>query len=220
MGKMAALACLIVVSFLQSASTQQQGEGGSPRTTDQQCPDTHGWTGKYENFSYGFSIVIPEGYEGFWNSARCVNDKKDGSCVCMSDHGRIIPLSSEPYEPERHIEVYASHGAELDDPSVVEGVAHWLKYLEERSAKHTLSVREQAQIILDGVRGQRVVVRYYDKQLQKWFVEELIEVFKNGDEFTLYLRTPRDSYKHDKSIFEGVMASFAFRSAETNEVKE
>ena len=42
--------------------------------------------------------MIPEGYEGFWNSARCASDA--GGCTCMSDHGRIIPLSHEPYEDE------------------------------------------------------------------------------------------------------------------------
>ncbi len=220
MEKVLAFVCLIVGSFLQSVSTQLQQESGGPTPTVEQCPDTHGWSGKYENFSYGFSVLIPQGYEGFWNSARCVNDKKDGFCVCMSDHGRIIPLSSEPYEPERHIEIYASHGADLDEPSVAEGVAHWLGYLKKQSVAHTMLVRRRSDVTIDRVQGQRVVVRYRDKRLRQWFVEDLVELLKNGDEFTLYLRTPAKSYEHDKRIFDRVVASFAFGPSETNKAQE
>lgn len=216
MEKMLAFVWVIVASFLQSASAEQQQESSNVAPVKEECPDDHGWKGKYENFSYGFSIVIPRGYEGFWNSAACANDKKDGSCVCMSDHGRIIPLSSEPYEPERHIEAYASHGADLDEPSVAEGVAHWLKFIRESSGKNLMVVRKRSEITVDGVRGQRVIVRYYHKRLKKWFVEDLVELLKDGNEFTLYLRTPRRTYEHDKSIFEGVVASFVFSGTEVS----
>lgn len=213
MENMIALVCVTVASFLQSGSVQQQPDSSKEASVKEECPDTHGWTGKYENFSYGFSIVIPEGYQGFWNSATCGNDKADGSCVCMSDHGRVIPLSAEPYEPERHIEAYASHGAELDEPSVAEGIAHWLGYLKKRSVKGALLVRRRSEITIDGVRGERVVVRYYHRRLKRWFVEDLVELLKGGDEFTLYLHTPRKSYANDRRIFEGVVASFEFAKA-------
>src|SRR5215469_12005238 len=50
-------------------------------------------------------VVIPAGLKGLRNSASCVANS-DGR-ICLSDRGRIIPLTDEPSEPERHIEVYA-----------------------------------------------------------------------------------------------------------------
>lgn len=55
------------------------------------CPDEHPTTGQYRNDSYGFTVVIPKGFEGWWNSARCVPEPPDG-CTCMGDHGRGLPL--------------------------------------------------------------------------------------------------------------------------------
>src|SRR5580704_2464493 len=59
------------------------------------CPDEVPITGWYRNYSYGFSIIIPAGLKGFWNSARCIKD--GGDCVCMGDHGTYIPIRKEAY---------------------------------------------------------------------------------------------------------------------------
>jgi hypothetical protein len=59
------------------------------------CPDEIATTGYYRNYSYGFSISIPRGLKGYWNSARCVKNKRD--CVCMGDHGRFIPVDRYSY---------------------------------------------------------------------------------------------------------------------------
>src|SRR6267142_2464343 len=59
------------------------------------CPDEIVTTGYYRNYSYGFSISIPHGLKGFWNSARCEKDKQD--CVCMGDHGRFMPIDRFSY---------------------------------------------------------------------------------------------------------------------------
>jgi hypothetical protein len=193
---------------MQTVSTQQQPSNGSASTTVEECPDTHGWTGRYKNISYGFNITIPESYEGFWNSARCVSGA-DG-CTCMSDHGRIIPLSHEPYENERHIEVYASHGAELDEPTVAQAVTQNIRRISERARSNSLNIRKRSGITLAGVRGERVVVRYYDKRVKAWLVEDFIELLKDGDKYSLYLRTSRKNFEHDRRIFEAVVASFAF----------
>ncbi|WP_027360800.1 hypothetical protein [Desulforegula conservatrix] len=67
------------------------------------CPDEIPSLGKYRNYSFGFSILIPQGLKGFWNSAACIQEA-DGSCLCMSDHGRIIPLKND-----NTIEIYAGH---------------------------------------------------------------------------------------------------------------
>jgi hypothetical protein len=137
----------------------------------------------------------------------------------MSDHGRIIPLSHQPYEDERHIEVYASHGAELDEPTVANAVAQNLGSIRKRAPRRGLIVRKRLGVTLAGVRGERVVVRYYDKRMQAWLVEDFIELLKDGDEYSLYLRTPRKNYEHDRHIFEVVVASFAFEKPEDTSKK-
>jgi hypothetical protein len=220
MAKLTACVCVIVASFLHSGSVQQQRENSNTMPVREECPDTHGWKGKYDNFSFGFSFVIPEGFEGFWNSAACANDKSDGSCVCMNDHGRIIPLSAEPYEPERHIEVFAGHGGDFDGATVAQAIAQHLRWTRKRALRHRLIVRKRLGVTVDGVRGERVIVRYYDKRLKNWFLEDLVELFKDGDEFSLYLRTPRTSYKHDKAIFDAVVASFVFKAREANKTQK
>lgn len=219
MNRVHVLVLVTVVSCMQTASSKQQSGNGSTSLTVEQCPDTHAWTGKYKNSSYGFSIVIPEGYQGFWNSARCLSGA-DG-CTCMSDHGRIIPLSHEPYEDERHIEAYASHGAELDEPTVAQAVTQRLTWIRKRGRRHSLTVRKRLGVTVAGRRGERVVVSYYDKRTRAWLVEDFIELLKDGDEYSLYLRTPRTDYEHDRHIFEVVVASFAFEKPgdTSNEMK-
>ena len=64
------------------------------------CPDTHAWTGKVKNRSYGFTFVVPAGLKAYWNSAGCIDDAKEG-CTCMSDHGRIMSLGPKPAGVER-----------------------------------------------------------------------------------------------------------------------
>jgi hypothetical protein len=75
-------------------------------TSKPPCPDQRAWTGRYRNYVYGFSIVIPRGLKGYWNSARCAPDEKYG-CVCMGDHGRFIPLSNDA-----HIEAFVGYQME------------------------------------------------------------------------------------------------------------
>jgi hypothetical protein len=197
---------MIVVGWRQTAATTQQQANAD--LWAKECPDTHPWTGKYQNFSYGFSMVVPEGYAGFWNSARCVSGT-DG-CVCMSDHGRIVPLSHKPYEKERHMEVYASHGAELDNPTVAAAVAENLSSIRKRSRRHTLMIRRRKRVSVAGTRGQRVLVRYYDKQLGAWLLEDFIKLINNGDEYSIYLRTSVKNYKHYKCILDKIARSFTF----------
>jgi hypothetical protein len=66
---------------------------------------------------------------------------------------------------------------------------------------------------VDHVRGDRVVVRCYDESTKAWPVEDFVELLKNGGRYSIYLRTPRINYKHDKHIFDALVASFAFDKA-------
>jgi len=201
--------CLLTVAGCpQTASIAQQPGNGSAPATVEQCPDAHGWSGRYENLSYSFTITIPEGYEGFWNSASCSGDAE--GCTCMSDHGRIIPLSHQPYEHERHIEVFASHGGDLDESTLAQAMAQHLKWIRKRAQGGNFIVRKRLGVTVDRVRGERAVLRYYDKRMKAWLVEDFIELLKDGDEYSLYLRTPRKNYKHDRQIFNGLIGSLTF----------
>jgi hypothetical protein len=120
------------------------------------CPDARGWTGRYTNYSYGFSIEIPEHLQGFWNSARCSNGS-DG-CVCISDHGRIIPLTAEPHEQECHIEVYAGYAVDVDEPSLQFEVAKRLAGIQQRTDGRKVEIRRRSEILLAGIEAERVLV--------------------------------------------------------------
>ena len=106
----------------------------------------------------------------------------------MTDHGRIIPLTPAPYEPQRHIEVFAGY-ATRNHPAVARQVKEKLRQIREISRENSVEVRTHSGINLGGARAQRVVVRYYDRKLTGWFVEDFIEALRNGIEYSLYLRT-------------------------------
>ena len=191
---------LVVVTLAALPSLAQGTTDTNP--ADNACPDTHPWTGKIQNYSYQFAFVIPERLEGFWNSARCVADEKYG-CVCMSDHGRIIPLSSAPHDPERHIEVYGGYAMGEDEDAVTTTI-RWIK---ERGTH--LSIKKRSKVLLGGMKADRVVVRYLDNKRNIWMIEDFIEATNNRYDFSLYLRTPEVHYPADRPLLESVVASFA-----------
>ncbi len=208
MKRVAALFLFLAVSATLSHSQHQKSDARKDAAAP--CPDTVTWTGKYVNYSYGFSVVIPIGFKGFWNSARCFAGR-DG-CTCMSDHGRIIPLSAEPFEPERHIEVFAGYAADLDEPTVKAEVDKHLQWIRERSRQGSVSVLKQSSMTLAGLKAQRVAVRYYDKKLNQWMVEDFVEALRKRDvEYSVSLRTTEKAYEHDRTTFENVLASFSLR---------
>jgi hypothetical protein len=201
-----ALFALIAVGY-PSLHSQDPSSGTSPKKAGAECPDDKAWTGKYRNYSYGFTIVILRGLKGFWNSARCVS-RPDG-CTCMQDHGRTIPLTPDPSEPERFIEAYADNGADLDEPTVAEAVKSHLRGIQERSREKSVQIRKRTGITLASLKGERAAVRYYDAKLQAWMMEDFVELLRGGVEYSLYLRTPEETYEHDRGVFDTVVASFA-----------
>ena len=158
------LAALLVFAISKSGYTVHNGQKRDNEADSSekraQCPDDRAWTGKYLNYSYGFTIVIPKKLKGFWNSPACVA-QSDG-CLCMQDHGRLIPLSAEPYDPDRHIEAYAG---DLDKPTVAEAVRSKLGSIRENSRKNRVQIRRRSPITLSGLKGERLVVRHYDVKL-------------------------------------------------------
>jgi hypothetical protein len=202
----------VLLGFAVASDPAQSGQDQSPKKSTSEkisaCPDARAWTGKYQNYSYGFSIVIPQGLRGFWNSAGCI-ENSDG-CTCMSDHGRIIPLGSEPREdePERHIEAYAGYAAHIYPVVLSEAVKSHLDRIRERSRDKSMKIRKRVRVTVAGLNGQRFVVRYFAVKSQTWMVEDFIELLRGDVEYDLYLRTPEGNYEHDQSVFDNVIASF------------
>jgi hypothetical protein len=172
------------------------------------CPDEQAWTGKYHNYNYGFSITIPDKLKGFWNGFRCV-DGADG-CVCMQDHGRTIPLTDS--DGARFIEVYAGYASYLDHPTLAQIVSSELRSLREHYPK-TLEIKRRSAITVAGVKGERVVVRYYEAKLKRWQREEVVALW-TGNEYLLHLVTPEPNYMRDRKLFAAVVGSFVFTDDE------
>ncbi len=193
-----------------------RGHARTPENKEQSCPDTIDTLGKYVNSSYGFSILIPKSLKGVWNSARCVSGS-DG-CVCMSDHGRIIPLATGPNDSDHWIEAYAGFATDVDEPTLENEVDSRLGWIRERSRDGSVSVLQRADVIIGGLKGKRVRVRYYDKESKRVMVEDFVEALRGSRqvdvEYSVYLRTPVDAYQRDKVIFDRVLRSFAMRKCD------
>lgn len=137
------------------------------------CPDTIATIGKYVNTSYGFSIVIPAGRKGMWNSARCTQD-----CTCTSDHGRIIPMTADGKETSHFIEAYAGFAADLEEATLDAEVEKRLDWIGERSREGSAAVQQQSEVALGSLKARRVVVRYVDKKTNRPMVEDFVAALR------------------------------------------
>lgn len=202
----ASIVFALTLQTIAAAQEVHRSNDPSGKSVTVQCPDTVPWTGKYENHSYDFSIVIPTPFKAYWNSARCVPDGDD--CVCMSDHGRLIPLTAEPYKPERHIEVYAGYVLE-PDTTIHDEVTDRIKAIRGAAARGSVTILRRFKLVIAGLPAERAVVRYYDRKLKKTMVEDLIETRYADASYSLYLRTDAKAYPNDGKIFDAVTRSFA-----------
>jgi hypothetical protein len=84
-----------------------------------------------------------------------------------------------------------------------------LRGIRERSREKSVQIRKRTGITLASLKGERAVVRYYDAKLQAWMMEDFVELLRGGVEYSLYLRTPEETYEHDRGVFDTVVASFA-----------
>ncbi len=214
MKRILSLSAAILIALLSLLGTPSLGQSQS--TTQNVCPDEVDTSGKYVNYSYGFSIIIPAGLKGTWNSARCVAGKE--GCVCMSDHGRIIPLSESPNDNDHWIEAYAAFAADLDEPTLKDEVDKRIDWIRERSAAGSVSVLQVTDTKIGGMSAKRVVVRYHDKESNRVMVEDFVEALRGRAEvdvaYSVYLRSPLDAYERDKPNFERVLSSFAVTSCD------
>jgi hypothetical protein len=126
----------------------------------------------------------------------------------MSDHGRTIPLGENPSKSSRFIEAFAATNAEPDTTLAME-INNHLEWIKRRSLGRRIIIRSRSKIVVGRRAGQRAVARYFDKNEKSWFIEDFIEVHRQGVEYSLYLRTLESNYKKDLKIFNEVVASFA-----------
>jgi hypothetical protein len=188
---------LLLTSLTAQAQSQVRGSG---KPSAEVCPDQRTYTGKYRNQYYGFSIVIPVGRKGYWNSGRCEPDEKYG-CICMGpDHGRVIPLADGA-----HIEAYTGYQME-SEWSVNDYEKAGLSLLKNWQGVEQVKVLSSKGVWLDKVKARRYAVQYLEKD-QNIIVERIIALHE-GIEYDLILRTLAHRYQQDRREFEKVRASW------------
>lgn len=130
----------------------------------------------------------------------------------MSDHGRIIPLAKTPNDRDHWIEAFAGFATYVDDPTLENIVAARLDRIQERSRRGSVSALERANVVIGGLKGKRLVVRYYDKETERVMVEDFVEALRGRPEveveYSLYLRAPQQNYRQEKPTFDAVLHSF------------
>lgn len=185
---------LMIVCFLSRADSQvKRAQSKSP------CPDERAWTGRYRNYVYGFSIVIPRGLKGYWNSARCAPDEKYG-CVCMGDHGRFIPLSIDA-----SIEAFVGYQME-PDWSVVDHERQEISSLRQDKTNHELKVVRSRWFRLGHLHARRFEARFL-KNNEPMVTDHIIALHE-GVEYELILRTSPERFGKDETQFEKLIASW------------
>ena len=162
------------------------------------CPDRKTYAGKYRNLAYGFSIVIPRGLRGHWNSARCVPDEI--GCVCMQDHGRFIPLAD-------HASIEAYVGYEVDpEGSLRDYEKEEISSLRKHPDLARVKVLRTKSIRLDRVRARRFTVQFVEKN-QNVVIDHIIALHQ-GVEYELILRTVAERLVKDEKQLARVLASW------------
>jgi hypothetical protein len=190
-------ACLILVVIVGCvAGARSQRKAAASKSP---CPDDRAWTGRYRNYVYGFSIVIPRGLKGYWNSARCAPDEKLG-CVCMGDHGRFIPLSNDA-----NIEAFVGYQME-PDWSVRDHERQAISFLTDDKKTERVDVVRSRSFRLGSLRARRFEARYFKNN--KPMLTDHIVALHDGVEYELILVTSPDRYGRDRRQFERLIATW------------
>ena len=184
---------LTVAGFVPPANSQVKRNEPDP------CPDHKAYIGKYRNLVYGFSIVIPAGFKGYWNSAPCAPDEKYG-CLCLGDHGRFIPLSDDA-----HIEAFVSYQME-SEWSVIDHENNDISSLRNEKGIEQVMVIGSRWFRLGNLKGRRFMVRFVENT--KNVVTDHIIALHRGVEYELILHTSTERYQGDEIQFEKVVASW------------
>ncbi len=157
----------------------------------------------YRNYVYGFSIVIPRGLKGYWNSARCAPDEKYG-CVCMGDHGCFIPLSTDA-----SIEAFVGYQME-PEWSLGDHERQAVSFLTDDKQNQQVHVVRSGWSRLGHLRARRFEARFLKNN--KPMITDYIIALHKGVEYELILRTLPERYRRDRIQFEKMIASWTLAS--------
>lgn len=190
-------AILLLIVFGQFANSHSQTtKTGGPESP---CPDDKIYTGTYRNLVYGFSIVIPAGLKGYWNSARCAPHEKYG-CVCLGDHGRFIPLASDA-----GMEAFVGYEME-SEWKAIDYEKSDISYLRNQNDVRQLTIINSDRFRLGRLNGRRFVVEFVKNN--KKVIKDHVIALHRGVEYELILTTLADRYRNDKTQFEKLIASW------------
>lgn len=197
----------IVVSAVTTVCSAKAGSNGVKGKV--RCPDEVATTAFYRNYSYGFSIWIPNGLKGYWNSAKCVKEERD--CVCMGDHGRFIPIDRYSY-----LQVFVGvQNTETIRESINEEIESIMRSHSDK--KESVEVMRRARSRLGGIPGTEVTFRYPDAKSGKTMFETIIicpppaDRSHGGFLYTVTLSAPEKYYSRRKSLYWAVKRSWKFR---------
>jgi hypothetical protein len=193
--EMSRTAFAILLIFSSALSAQPQGK----RASNPSCADERAWTGHYRNYVFGFSILIPRGLKGYWNSGRCARTEEYG-CLCMNDHGRFIPLSSDAY-----IEAFVGYQME-SELSLREHERQAASFLTDDKQNEHVTVVRSRWFRLGSLRARRFEARYLKKD--KPLITDHIVALHKGVEYELILVTSPDRYAADRRQFKRVIATW------------
>jgi hypothetical protein len=165
------------------------------------CPDKFPTIGTYRNNSYGFQFEIPSNLKGYWNSAVCSNEKYD--CICMTDHGRIIPLSNKS---DIFIEAYAKYtDPDPEENSLINLRDSKLEQLKNDKQLQKVTMIGQSQIYLGMIPALRFQSSYISNGHK--YIEDRI-IAASDTVFELYLRTEADRYQSDVVFLEMILRTW------------
>jgi hypothetical protein len=193
--------------FLVGFDTPQSKQAAGKRKVV--CPDEVTTIGHFRNYSYGFSVSIPPGLKGLWNSARCVKDERN--CVCLGDHGRFIPVDKNSY-----IEIFVrTENYETLRESIEEEVEWNSK--RHKDEKELAEVVTRAPARLGGASATRLMIKYQDAKTGATMLEDIIigrpvDRVHRGWLYLITLVTPDNVYARRKALLQSIVRSWKYRS--------
>lgn len=173
-----------------------------------QCPAGVPTHGRYYN-GYGFTMRIPTGLRGVWNSAGCVQG--DDGCTCMSDHGRYLPLDGG----DNGIDIFAAYNAMLYE-SLHDAVQAELGFARDRARHRYIKVLSLRSAQLGALKAARLVVQYRDKDDGRLIVKDQVlalrRIMTNTSEpshfYNVSLFSDRQHYAAHRPLLEQVLTNW------------
>lgn len=155
--------------------------------------------GPYTNYSYGFSLVIPDGMVGNWNSAVCAPDAESpGSCICMGDHGREIPLNDGGV-----ISVHAFYA----NGSLQSDLYQDLRQFEGASDGARIEIGKLGTQLFHGLPAYRYIAT---KRLDQVVVvrEAVLTHMRSGVAVLIYIEGPEPQYLLHRRAYTSILKSW------------